>query len=103
MWDPKITIEFVNDPAEAERHWEARAHYDRNSNWLQNHWPELLPQARGKILAVAGQEAHVAETPEEAWKWTKEHHPEDKGPIVQFVFTNVGPRCYDLRRRMVQL
>jgi len=47
-----------------------RAQHERargNSEWLQNHWPDVLPQARGKFLAVAGHEAFVAPTAKEAW------------------------------------
>ena len=103
MWDPKITIEYVSDPAAAERYREAHEQFDRNSQWLQANWPNLLPQARGKILAVAGQEAYLADTPEEAWKWTKDHHPEDKGPLVQYVFAKEGPRFYGFRGRVVDV
>ena len=94
MWDPKIVIEEVTDPAEIARHREVAAAFVLNSNWLQGNWHQLLPQARGKILAVAGQEAFLADTPEEAWQWTKDRHPEDKGPLVRYVIAKEGPRIY---------
>jgi hypothetical protein len=91
-WGPQITIEEVNDPVEVERHREQREHFRRNADWLQAHWPDLLPQARGKFLAVAGQEARLADSPEDAWAWAASHHPEDKGPLVQYVLPSQGPR-----------
>lgn len=103
MWDPKIVIEEVTDPVEIARHREVAEAFARNSNWLQANWKNLLPQARGKILAVAGQEAHLAETPEEAWKWAEDNHPEDKGPLVQYVIEKEGPRFYGIRWRMAEM
>lgn len=48
----------------------------RNEEWLEAHWAEVLPQARGKFLAIAGQEAFIADTPAEAWAWVDAVHPE---------------------------
>ncbi len=90
----EFTIEEVTDPDEIAR---ARAQDERhrhNSDWLQAHWPDVLPQARGKFLAVAGQEPFIADTPEEAWAWVDATHPEDDGAIVQYVRTETGPRIY---------
>lgn len=66
----------------------------RNSDWLQAHWVDVLPQARGKFLAVAGQEPFIADTPAEAWAWVDATHPEDDGAIVQYIRTETGPRIY---------
>jgi hypothetical protein len=63
----------------------------------------LLPQARGKFVAVAAQEAHIAETPEEAWTWAKSAHPEDDGALVQYVRTGTGPRIYAHCWKMAQV
>jgi hypothetical protein len=87
----KVLVE-VNDPAATAR---ARAQAERgrrNDEWLQAHWHEVLPQARGKFLAVAGQEAFIADTPEDAWAWAKRAHPEDDGAIVRYVRTTQGCR-----------
>ena len=94
MWKPQITIEAVDDPADAKRHWAQREQFDRNCQWLENHWPELVPRAYGKFLAVANQEAFLADSPEEAWSWAEQTHPEDRGPVVQYVMPVKGPRCY---------
>jgi hypothetical protein len=95
---PKLVIEEVNDPVENAR---ARAQFERakrNGDWLQAHWADVLPQARGRFLAVAGQEAFIADTPDEAWAWTRTAHPEDDGAFVQYVRTTTGPRIYAYRR-----
>jgi hypothetical protein len=94
---PRFIIEEVNDPAEAER---ARARHERlrrNSRWLESHWPEVLPGARGRFLAVAGQEAFVADTPEEAWAMARAAHAEDDGAFGQYVRPERGPRIYSPR------
>jgi len=51
-----------------------------------------VPQARGKFLAVAGQEAFLADTAAAAWAWVEARHPEDDGAVVQYVRPQQGPR-----------
>jgi hypothetical protein len=92
MWDPRISIEEVDDPAEIERHRAQLEQFARNSRWLEAHWPELLPHAYGKFLAVAGEEAFLADSPEDAWAWAQRAHCEDRGPVVQYVMPAKGPR-----------
>jgi hypothetical protein len=97
MWNPQITIEEVNDPVEVERYREQREQFQRNSDWVQAHWPELLPQARGKFLAVAGQEPFLADTAAEAWALAVAKHPQEKGILLQYVLPSHGPRFYGSR------
>ena len=92
--EPKFVIEEVTDPAEIDRHKAQRERARRNRDWLQTHWSELLPDARGKFVAVAGQEAFIADTPEEAWAMAKKAHPDDDGAIDQHVRPEPGPRIY---------
>lgn len=94
MWDPQITIEVVTDPAAIEKHREQREQFVRNSEWLQAHWPNLMPQAAGRFVAVAGQEAFLASSADEAWAWVERVHPDDRGPVVQYVLAGKGPRSY---------
>jgi hypothetical protein len=91
---PRFTIEEVTDPVEIARFREHDERARRNSDWLQAHWADVLPQARGRFLAVAGQEAFVADSPEEARALAKAAHPEDDAVLVQYVFPTVGPRIY---------
>jgi len=91
---PTFLVEEVTDPAEIERHKDQRESARRNRDWLQAHWPDLLPQARGKFIAVAGQEAFIADTAEEAWAMAIAAHPDDDGAIDQYVRPERGPRIY---------
>jgi hypothetical protein len=95
---PRFVIEEVNDPAEAARCQTQMERFRRNRDWLQTHWADFLPQARGKILAIAGQEGFVADTPAEAWEWVARTHPEDDGAFVRYVRAAQGPRVYANRR-----
>jgi hypothetical protein len=94
MTEPKFIIEEVTDPQEIARARAQDERHRRNSQWLQAHWADVLPQARGKFLAVAGQESFVADTPEAAWAWAKATHPEDDGAIVRYIRPEKGPRIY---------
>jgi hypothetical protein len=98
MTDPDFIIEEVSDPDEIMRSRAQDERHCRNSAWLQAHWRDILPQARGKFVAVAGQEAFIADTPTEAWAWVVATHPEDIGAIVRYIRTEVGPRLYADRR-----
>ena len=98
MNEPVFIIEEVTDPNEIARARAQDERHRRNSEWLQAHWADVLPQARGKFLAVAGQEPFIADTPEEAWAWADATHPKDNGAIVRYIRTDTGPRIYADRR-----
>jgi hypothetical protein len=91
---PQLALYEVNDPATIARSRAQDERAKRNDEWLQAHWAELLPQARGKFVAVAGQEAFIADTPAEAWTKARAAHPEDDGVISQYVFPEGGARIY---------
>ena len=92
--EPKIVIEVITDPEQIARSKAMDEQFKRNLDWLQSHWGDVLPQARGKFVAVAGQQTFVADTAKEAWAWCDNTHPEDKGPWVTFVPATLGPRIY---------
>jgi hypothetical protein len=94
MSEPQFVIEEVTDPAEIARFRAQHQRFQRNCDWLQAHWADLLPQALGKFLAVAGQEAFLADTPEEAWALAEAAHPEDDGVFCHYVRPERGPRIY---------
>jgi hypothetical protein len=98
MLGERLILEEVNDPAQAARCQAQIERGRRNLEWLESHWNEILPQARGKHLAVAGQQAFIADTPEDAWAWAKAAHPQDNGAFVQYVIPQQGPRIYAHRR-----
>src|SRR5258708_6464528 len=84
MLGDRLILEEVSDPAEAARYRAQHERFRRNLEWLENHWSDVLPQTRGKHLAVAGQEAFIANTPEVAWAWAEATHPEDDGAFVRY-------------------
>lgn len=98
MNEPRFTLEEVKDPGEIARHRAQMERFRRNSAWLQAHWDELLPQALGRFLAVAGQEAFLGASPEEALAQARAAHPEDDGLLSQYVRPERGPRVYAHRR-----
>jgi hypothetical protein len=98
-----ITIGSIDDPTEAAAIRARIEQGERNAKWLGEHWPDLLPQARGKFVAVASQEAHIAESSAEAWAWAKANHPADKGALVQYVRTETGPRIYACSRNLASV
>jgi hypothetical protein len=103
MWGQPVVMKEITDPAVIEEHRERGDQFARNSAWLAEHWLDLLPQARGRFIAVAGQEAYIADTPEDAWAWTSRAHPDDKGPVVQYVFPSEGPRSYAYRWALAEM
>ena len=95
-----VVIGSIDDPVEAAAIHAQIKRGERNLAWLAAHWGDLLPQARGKFVAVAAQEAHVADSAAEAWAWAKSVHPEDDGAIVEFVRLEQGPRFYSNRHNL---
>lgn len=103
MNDNNVVIGEITDPAECARIHARIKRAERNLDWLSGHWSDLMPQARGKFVVVAAQQAHIAESSEEAWAWAKTVHPEDDGAIIQYVRTEIGPRIYAYRRRVASM
>jgi hypothetical protein len=96
--DEAITVEEITDPIEVARIHAQHAQAQRNATWLETHWVDLLPNAFGKFIAIAGQEAHIASSATEAWAWAKSAHPDDRGALVEYVLPPGGPRFYANRR-----
>jgi hypothetical protein len=96
--EPRPVIEDIKAPSEIKRCRDQDSRAPRNSDWLQAHWTTLLPQARGKFIAIAGQEAFIAATADEAWALARAAHPDDDGIISQYVLPGKGPRVYACRR-----
>jgi hypothetical protein len=93
---PSLTVEFGGPPSSAEAEV-IRARQDRsrrNSAWLQAHWDQLLPEAFGKFVVVAGEEAFIAQSPAQAWGWARDKHPDDDTATVQYVNPHRGPKIY---------
>jgi hypothetical protein len=94
----KMTVEFGPPPADPTALLAREERSRRNSQWLQAHWADLLAQAAGKHVAVAGEEAFIADTPQEAWAMAKRAHPEDDSATIQYVDPHRGAKIYANRR-----
>jgi hypothetical protein len=91
---PPVRIEEATDPREIALFREHHLRFERNQDWLLQHWSEIVPKAAGKYLVVAGQEAFIADTSEAACALAKAAHPEDDGAFGEFLSTRQGPRIY---------
>jgi len=92
--EAQFIVEEVTDSVEIARFRAQDERFRRNSDWLESHWAHVLPQARGKFLAVAGQEPFIADSPEEAAAMAKVVHPDDTGLLVRYIRPATGPRIY---------
>src|SRR5258708_4141070 len=90
----EYVLEVVTDPAHIARSAAQAEKFDRNSRWLKGHWSDVLPQARGKILVIAGEQPFIGDTPEAAWALARAAHPEDNGAFGQYVPANTLARIY---------
>jgi hypothetical protein len=96
--EPQFVVEVVTDPIVIAELREVSEQFQQNSDWLQRHWADLLPQAFGKHLVVAGQEAFLADSATEAIAKARTAHPEDKGLLARYVSPHRGPKIYAVRR-----
>lgn len=94
MNERAVVFEEITDPNEIARSRTIDEQAKKNGDWLQTHWSELLPHARGKFVAVAGQEAFIGETMEEAWNAARRAHPNDPGALLQHVRSERGVRVH---------
>jgi hypothetical protein len=100
MSEPKFTIEVIDDPV---RNAETRSiveAFDKNVDWLSSHWAEVLPAAYGKYVAVAGQQAFIADDWREAERLARDKYPDDKGLYIRYVNPHQGIRLYGYRGRL---
>jgi hypothetical protein len=88
----KVTFEELS-PEEAARFRARQERFRRNTAWLQAHAAEVYGH-RGKYVCVAGQQAFVADTAEEAVAQARAAHPEDDGYFVHFVPKERAARIY---------
>jgi hypothetical protein len=89
-----VELEEAGEPDIIRLRREQDGRARRNEAWLQAHWQELRPRARGRHIAVANQEAFIADTPDEAWAMAMAAHPDDDGALLQYVIPHEGPRIY---------
>ena len=95
--DNGFVIEEVADPVEIAASRRGHDQANRNLDWVSSHGNDLLPAALGKYVAIAGQQAFVAGTSEEACALARAAHPDDEGLLIQYVSPLKGPRIYGNR------
>jgi hypothetical protein len=71
-----------------------REQFDRNSDWLEAHIPEVYSKHRGKCICIAGQELFVADTVTEAVAKARAAHPEDQGLFTRYIPKEKVARIY---------
>ncbi len=101
--DAKIVIEEVTDPEEIARHRIGMEHFRRNLDWWDANRQAFLPHGWGRYVAIAGQQAFLADTPAAAWAWVRAQHPEDQGPWVHYLKPAKGPRIYAHHREVADV
>ena len=94
MSEAKIIIEEIIDPQLAAKLRAQDEKFSRNLSVFQAKAQDLFTHHRGKVIVVAGEELHIAVTPEAAWAWAKATHPDDEGVFVQSIPLEQGWRIY---------
>jgi hypothetical protein len=83
---PAIEVFEQTDPHECELARLQRQQFDRNSAWLQEHIADVyVPQNRGKIVCIAGEEAFFGDTVEDVAARAAAAHPDDKGSFMRYI------------------
>ena len=100
MTEQKFIIEAITDPVKNARFGVQHEQFKKNSEWLSSHWPEVLPEAFGRFVAVSGQQAFLADNAQEARRLAIDAHPEDQGVFVKYVSPFKGIRLYGSLRRV---
>lgn len=82
---PLIEVTEITDPVELARSRKVMAQFERNSDWLQAHIPEVYSQHRGKSICVAAQELFVADSAKEAIAQAQLVHPGEEGVLTRYI------------------
>lgn len=92
MAELQTTLGEVTDPDEISRC--SKGWDQRNDEVFQSNMRRVYRECRGKVVVVAGQELHIAQTPVEAWDWARACHPDDSAPIVRYIQKEKSWRMY---------
>ncbi|MCY2994593.1 MAG: hypothetical protein NTY19_43030 [Planctomycetota bacterium] len=80
-----VVVEWLTDAADLAVARKQREQFDRNSDWLQLHLPEIYAQHRGKCICIAGEELFVGMTTQEAVDQARARHPNDQGWFTRYI------------------
>ncbi len=94
MDSPIIMTEETLSAEEAAAAQKQQEQFDRNSDWLEAHVPEIYSRYRGKCICIAGQEVFVSDSVEEAVAKAKAAHPEDQGWFTRYIPKEKVARIY---------
>ncbi len=94
MDSPIIMTEETMSAEEAAAAQKQQEQFDRNSDWLEAHIPEIYSQHRGKCICIAGQEVFVSDSVEEAVAKAMAAHPEDDGWFTRYIPKEKVARIY---------
>jgi hypothetical protein len=97
-----FTMREETDPVEIAKARAMFEKFDRNYAWLEAHAAEVFSH-RGKYICIAGQELFVGDDVKELLAQAKAAHPEDDGPLFQYVPKERAARIYAHRWGMVAL
>ena len=92
--DRKVKLQEVTDPREIAEAADQRAHFDRNSAWLESNVDSIYSQHRGKCICIAGCELFVDDDVEEAVRQARKAHPADKGWFTRYIPVERVTRVY---------
>ncbi len=94
MDSPIIMTDETLSAEEAAAAQKQQEQFDRNSDWLEAHVPEIYSRYRGKCICIAGQEVFVSDSVEEAVAKAKAAHPEDQGWFTRYIPKEKVARIY---------
>lgn len=96
---PKITMREETDAIEIAKAQARREKFDRNYAWLEAHAAEVFSH-RGKYICIAGQQLFVGDDIKVLLAQAKSAHPDDDGPLIQYVPMEKAARIYAHRWSM---
>lgn len=99
---PKITMYEETDPVEIAKARAQMEKFERNYAWLVANAKEVFSH-RGTYICIAGQELFVGDDIKELLARAKTAHPEDDGPLFQYVPRERAARVYAHRWTVASL
>jgi hypothetical protein len=97
-----VTMREETDPIENVKALARRDKFDRNYAWLEKHADEVFSH-RGKYICIAGQQLFVGEDIKALLALARSAHPEDDGPLFQYVPKEKSARIYAHRWGLANL
>ena len=100
--NPKITMTEETDPVEIAKSKARHEKFERNYAWLESHASKVYSN-RGKYVCIAGQQLFVGDDITLVLAQARAAHPEDDGPLFQYVPETRAARIYAHRWSMASM